>query len=192
MLATILTGAAIVMAADCPAVTGEPADDGSILRIQQPAAPPVTAFLVEIVDYPGNHFAYRNDELVRPSPSEGNAKRVFVPTLMPGTVPEYLKVTAAIFADGSTCGPANKVGELLSARRETLKLTRELLQRLEKQIAKEELAAQLRTWARSQPRAYADLITRTADQLGRGAVAEVLDALRKQQQVLATSKPALF
>src|SRR4051794_4176050 len=96
--ASILAGVVAVMASTpCPEVNAEPVDDGSLIHIRHNQPHLLTAFLVEIVDYPGNHFSRMQEDLFRPGTAAGEEKRIVVRGLMPGTVPDYLKVTAAIY-----------------------------------------------------------------------------------------------
>src|SRR3954454_19908677 len=95
--AIILAGVVTVMAGTpCPEVKAEPVEDGSLIRIRHNQPHLLTAFLVEIVDYPGNQFSRMQDDLFRPGIAAGDERRIVVSNLMPGTVPDYLKVTAAI------------------------------------------------------------------------------------------------
>ncbi|MDZ4801476.1 MAG: hypothetical protein SGI92_25235, partial [Bryobacteraceae bacterium] len=77
---------------------------------------PLTAFLVEMVDYPGNNFKLLKNEAKSPI-RPGEERRYKVSSLMPGTAPDYLKATAALYADGSTVGDSDKVTQLKNAIR---------------------------------------------------------------------------
>lgn len=120
MRAAVLLAVAAFSAAaavpPCPEVTAEPAEHGSLVRIRHSNGQPLVAFLVEIVDYPGSRFTYVDAD-VRPALEAGREKRFVVGSLMPGTVPDYLKVTAAIYRDDAACGSAGKVKQLQQARR---------------------------------------------------------------------------
>ena len=135
------------------------------------------------------------DGLFRGSIAAGQEKRVVVPNLMPGTVPDYLKATAAIYEDGGTCGAADKVKLILDARRKNLQFTRELIGRIEKGLSAglsiEHLAAELAKWARSSSVSSGGVITHAANELKRRPPDEVLGALRIVERTLAGSKPAL-
>lgn len=91
----------------CPEVTGTPAEDGSVITVRNREAQPLSAFLVEIVDYPGSRFSHLEAPGAAIAP--GQERRVVVRSLMPGTVPDYLKVTAAVYAGGGACGSEDKV-----------------------------------------------------------------------------------
>lgn len=196
-LAIILAGAvaSIAVGAPCPEVTAEPVQGGSLIRIRHNEPLSLTAFLLEIVDYPGNHFAHMEDELFRGSIPAGKEKRIVVKRLMPGTVPEYLKATAAIYEDGAICGAADKVNLILDGRRENLQFTRELIRRIEEGLSAgnstEDLAAQLVDWARSTSASSGAVITHAINELKRRSPDEVLGALRIVERTLVSSKPAL-
>ncbi|MGA3189337.1 MAG: hypothetical protein ABSF22_19715, partial [Bryobacteraceae bacterium] len=111
-----------------------------------------------------------------------------------GAVPDYVKLTAAIFADGSTAGVPEKVTQFIDRRRAVLATTRDLISRLEKGATKEDLMK----WADSlQPMGKAklsvnqtaakSLITETAAK----PAGEALATLRASEKALATSKPVL-
>jgi hypothetical protein len=196
-LAVLLAGfvASIADSAPCPEVTAEPIEGGSLIRVRHNEKQSLTAFVVEIVDYPGNHFVFMEDELFHGSIAAGKEKRVVVTTLMPGTVPDYLKTTAAIYEDGASCGAADKVKMILDARRKHLKFTRELISRIEKGLSAgdsiEDLATQLAKWARSTSATSGAVITHAVNELKSRSPDEVLGALRLVDRILAGSKPAL-
>lgn len=195
IVGAILTGLIAVMATTpCPEVKAEPVDDGSLIRIRHNQPHPLTAFLLEIVDYPGNRFSHMQDDLFRPTTAAGEEGRIVVASLMPGTVPDYLKVTAAIYANGDTCGPADKVKLIIDARRQNLQLNRELISSIEKardaRKSAQEIAAELTERARSESPAFSGVMTHVAEELKRRSVDEVLGVLRIVEQTLAASKPA--
>src|SRR5690349_12279606 len=187
--------ASLAAGAPCPEVTAEPVEGGSLIRIRHNEPPALTAFLLEIVDYPGNHFTHMEDELFRGGIAAGEEKRIVVQSFMPGTVPDYLKATAAIYEDGGTCGATDKVKLIVDARRQNLQLTREIIGRIQKSLSAgdsaEDLEAQLTLWARSTAASSAAVITHTAGELKRRSPDEVLGALRIVERTLAGSKPAL-
>jgi hypothetical protein len=179
----------------CPEVNAEPTEGGSVIRIRHKESHPLTAFLVEIVDYPGNHFTYMEDSLVRGKTAANAEKQVLVQSLMPGTVPEYLKVTSAVYEDGSTCGAVEKLKVLVDARRSELAFTRELIARIEKGlsdgVAPAELANGVAEFGRSRPRSSSAVVSDVADELKRRPAAEILAGLRAVEKILVTSKPSL-
>jgi hypothetical protein len=197
LLAGILTGAVACIAAGspCPGVKAEPTDNGSLIRIRHSEAQPLTAFLVEIVDYPGNRFAYLGDELFREGIAAGEEKRIAVTSLMPGTVPDYLRMTAGVYKNGVTCGAPDKVKLIIDARRQNLQLTRDIIGRIEKSVSAREprdnLIAQLAEWARAASPTSSAVITHAASELKRRTPEEALEALRTVERTLAASKPSL-
>lgn len=127
-----------------------------------------------------------------------------------GAVPEYVKVQAAIYADGTSSGIPEKVTQLVERRRFILETTRELIRRLEKAqsagSAKTALIADLKQWSESmQPagksrqvsqttinRAAArGLIAQTIGQLNENSLDGALGKLHAAERSLAASKPAL-
>jgi hypothetical protein len=106
---------------------------------------------------------------------------------MPGTVPDYLKVTAAIYADGGTCGAADKVKGLLDERRRNLLFTRELANRVENGVSAEQLA----TWGAAMPSALRGVIDHVIEQLKSESPEKVAGALRDVERIYVASKPAL-
>jgi hypothetical protein len=185
----------VMSAAPCPEVNAEPFKDGSLIRIRHDQPQVLTAFLIEIVDYPGNRFAHLEDELFRDSIPAGKERRLVVSSLMPGTVPDYLKVTAAIYGDGTVCGTLEKVKLILDARRENLQQTREIIGRIQKaqtsQGSTASLTAELRARAQSASPSVKGVFSHVADQLDRVSLHEVLRSLRVVEQTLAASKPSL-
>ena len=92
-----------------------------------------------------------------------------VQSFMPGTVPDYLKATAAIYEDGATCGATDKVKLIVDARRQNLQLTRELIGRIQKSLSAgdsvEALTAQLTACARSTSASSGAVITHAVAEL---------------------------
>ena len=109
------------------------------------------------------------DELVRGGIAAGTVKHIVVQTLMPGTAPDYLKATAAIYEDGAIWGTAYKVKLILDARRVNLQFTRELIRRIEKSISpgdlNSDLMRQLAEWAPSTSRSSRAVITYAVKEL---------------------------
>lgn len=195
--ATLILAGVVAATADapCPEVKAEPVENGSLIRLQHNEKQPLTAFLIEVVDYPGNRFVYMKDELFGQAVAAGNERRIVVSNLMPGTVPDYLKVTAAVYADGSTCGTAEKVRVIVDARRQNRQLNHEIISRIRKARSAgnstESLTAELADWARSASPASGAVITHVVEQLKRRSIDDVLTALETVGQVLAASKPRL-
>ena len=119
-----------------------------------------------------------------------------------GAVPDYMKLTAAIFEDGSTAGAPEKVTQFIERRKAVLETTRELIKRLEKGAGK----AELQQWAdslqpvgkvkqNSQPvinqNASRELVLGTIGKIDSLSAAGALEKLRASEKALAASKPGL-
>lgn len=189
--AAVVLAAAVSLAAQAlPALRVEAVDAGSILYVKNTARAPLTAFLIELVDYPGSSFTYLYDDLGDPV-APGAEKRVAVGNMLPGAVPDSVKVEAAIFADGSTAGVPIKIARLVDRRKEVLLTTREAIRRIEAG----ERSPQLKSWAdslavvRNAP--AADVARSAVERLASGTVEAALDGLRKSEGRLAASLPAL-
>jgi hypothetical protein len=183
-------------------------DGGSIFQVRNTSSQPLTAYLIELVNYPGSFYTLWRDEITaEPIPPNGE-KRIPVTNMTVGAAPEYVKLRAALFADGTSSGIPEKVTQLVERRRATLQTTRELIRRLEAaQVAntpKATLLASLREWAdsippptRANPQAAINqgatkaLIADTAAQLEAHSLGETLTGLHAAERALAASKPAL-
>jgi hypothetical protein len=194
MVRVLAIGMVAAIAAAQSALPGlrlEAVDTGSLLFVQNRAAQPLTAFLIELVDYPGSSFTHLHDDLPE-AVAPGAEKRIPVSNMLPGAVPDYVKLQAAIFADGSTAGAAQKVAVLLERRRGVLRATREAIRLIAAGTDKSAIVADLRQWADSTRTASARTVADNAvNRLARGTVAEVLEGLRRSEAMLAQSKPPL-
>jgi hypothetical protein len=174
-----------------PALRVEAVDNGSLLFVKNQGTQPITAFLIELVDYPGSSFVYQYDELAE-AVAPGVEKRIHVTNMLPGAVPDYVKLQAAIFADGSTAGAADKVSRLVDWRRATLETTREAMRRMAAGTEKSAIIVELRKWAESlRPGPARTVAAGAVARLERGTVAEELERLRRSEALLAQSKPRL-
>jgi len=194
-----------------PALRVEPALQSSILFVKDaPAQPALTAFLVELVHYPGSYFQLWEDDLVTEPIAPGAEKKIPISNMTVGAVPDYVHLTAAIYADGTTAGLPEKVTQLVERRRAMLATTKELIDKLElaraagnsaaaiaavlKQQA-EALPALARSTQNSQPAinqgAAKTLTAETAAHLGAQSIDETLSWLHAAESRLAASKPAL-
>lgn len=179
-----------------PALRVAPADGGSLLYVKNIAAKPLTACLVEIVDYPGSNFSHGYDTYADDDAPDGIApqeeRRIQVGEMLPGAVPDYVKVRAAIFADGSTAGPPAKVAELVNRRRILLEITRELIVHIAEAAKKDAAIADLREWLDLAPRDRRPVILRALDSLARrDTVDDTLLFLRRRESAMVASKPPL-
>lgn len=199
--AILLLGFAAGAQQPLPELRVEPVPAGSVFLVRNGSAQPLTAFLIELVNYPGSSYVLWQDDLAAPIPA-GGEKRIPVTNMTVGAVPDYVKLQAALFADGSSSGVAGKVTELIERRRTTLVTTRELIRRLEQSEGAEEL----KQWAdsiaaptraeRNTPAAIGKAVAKvligdTARLAAARPRAEVLGRLRVSERALAASKPVL-
>lgn len=187
--------AATAVAQPLPQLRIEPVPAGSIFYVKNTAPQPVTAFLIELVNYPGSSFTMLEDEFGPELIAAGAEKKIPVTNMTVGAVPDYVKLEAALFADGRSAGIPEKVAQIVDRRRAILTTVRELVARVEKKAT----AADLSQWADSlKPagkRAAASPaqleVSRTATYLESHTPAETLTRLREKEKLLAASKPAL-
>jgi hypothetical protein len=190
LAAAALAALAATAQTPLPALRVEAIDSGTVLHVKNSAAQPLTAFLIEMVDYPGSTFTYWFDEL--PDGLAPGAGRPFqVANQLPGAVPDSVKMQAAIFGDGSTAGVPAKVKQLIDRRRALREVTRELVTRLSSAADKPAAIAALRQAASSAPAASRPTIARALDSLMQGSLEATLAGLRKTESALAASKPPL-
>lgn len=211
VLATVLlvTLAAAAAPAPVPELRIEATDGGSIFYVRNVSSQPLTAYLIELVNYPGSSYSLWRDEAAEPIPP-GGEKRIPVANMTVGAAPEYVKMQAALYADGTWSGIPEKAAQIVQRRRFVLETTRELIRRLDKAqsagTAKAALIAELKEWSDSLPpagkpnRNSQDAINQSA---GRALIAdtvaalesrspgETLTGLRASETALAASKPAL-
>ena len=190
------------VAAQLPELRTEPIGGGSVFFVKNTASEPLTGYLIELVDYPGSSYSLWVDEITSEPVAAGAEKRIQVTNMTAGAVPDYMKIQAAIYADGSTAGVPEKVAQFIERRKAVLATTRELIGRIEKGAAK----ADLKQWAdslqpvgkvrpNSQPvinqAAARSLVIETATKLDTRSKDQVLGALRASEKALAASKPVL-
>jgi hypothetical protein len=201
-LAPILLLPLFALAADLPALRTEPIGGGSVFFVKNTSSQPLTGYLIELVNYPGSSYSLWVDEVAADPIAPGGEKRIQVANMTAGAVPDYMKIQAAIYADGSTSGVPEKVTQFIERRKAVLTTTRELIGRLEKGATK----ADLKQWADSlQPvgkvkpnsqsvinqTAARGLVSETAAKLEQHSIDEALSSLRASEKALAASKPAL-
>src|SRR5262249_21820040 len=119
-----------------PGLRVEAAPGGSVIFVRNSAAQPLTGCLIELVGYPGSSFtlwrgAYVDDEGAYTKP--GEEKRIPVSSMTVGAVPDYVKVQAAVYEDGSSSGVPEKIKLLLDRRRAVLETMRSAIRRMEAQ-----------------------------------------------------------
>jgi len=189
-------------AAQLPELRTEPIGGGTVFFVKNTSSQPLTAYLIELVNYPGSSYSLWQDEVASEPVAPGAEKRIQVTNMTAGAVPDYMKIQAAIYADGSTAGIPEKVTQFIERRKAVLATTRELIGRLEKGAG----AADLKQWAdslqpvgkvkpNSQPvinqTASRSLVIETAAKLETHSASETLASLRASEKALAASKPAL-
>ncbi|MBZ5625393.1 MAG: hypothetical protein LAQ69_42840 [Acidobacteriia bacterium] len=208
--ATLLLALGAARGQPLPELRIEPTTGGSIFYVKNVASQPVTAFLIELVNYPGSYYSLWQDEAASELIAPGAEKRIPVTNMTVGAVPDYVKLQAALFADGSSAGIPEKITQIVERRRFTLGTIRELIARIEKaqaaSVPKAALIADLRQWGDSlqPPRRTNPTSQTTVNQTAaRGIIAdaaawldshspdETLAKLRAGERSLASSKPAL-
>ncbi len=197
--------------APLPQLRVEPALQSSVLFVKDAASqPPLTAFLVELVHYPGSYYQLWDDGLIAEVVAPGVEKRIPISNMTVGAVPDYVHLTAAIYADGSTAGTPEKVTQLVERRKAMLATARELIGKLEKAksggTSASSAAADLKQMADALPSltrstqnqqpainqsASKMLTAETARQLGSHSIDDTISWLHGVESRLAASKPAL-
>jgi hypothetical protein len=197
--------------APLPELRVEPAVQSSILFVKDaPSQPPLTAFLVELIHYPGSYYQLWEDDVAMEPIAPGIEKRVPISNMTVGAVPNYVKLTAAIYADGTTAGAPEKVTQMIERRKALLVTTRQLIGLLDKARSAgtsaaavaadlkqqaEALPALSRSTQNSQPainQSAAKILTAdTAAYLGTHSLEETVSSLRSAESRLAASKPPL-
>lgn len=197
--AMMLMTAGLMMAvgaeAPLPALHAEPVAEGSALRIRNTGTAPLTAFVIEMVGYPGSRFRMAQDEVWGKPIPPGAEREYRVGSLMPGTVPDYLKVRAAIYADGSTAGTPDQIALLIDDRRRRLRGLRAILAHIagdnRADLEAARLAADLSGWKESMEpelRFVADIVI---SRLKNSSTANVVEESKAMENALAASKPQL-
>jgi hypothetical protein len=201
-LASILLLPLLAAPAELPNLRTEPIGGGSVFFVKNTSSQPLTAFLIELVGYPGSSYSLWEDQITAEPLAPGVEKRIQVTNMTAGAVPDYMKIQAAIYADGSTTGVPEKVTQFIERRKAVLETTRELIRRFEKGVT----AGDLKQWAdslqpvgkvkpNSQPvinqAASRGLIMDTETYLNANGAEATLKRLRASEKSLASSKPAL-
>ena len=199
-IALVLAGLGV--AAQLPGLRTEPIGGGSVFFVKNTSSQPLTAFLIELVGYPGSSYALWQDEITAEPLAPGAEKRIQITNMTAGAVPDYMKIQAAIYADGSTAGVPEKVAQFIERRKAVLETTRELIRRMEKGAT----SGDLKQWAdslrpvgkvraNSQPvinqNASAMLILDTVTYLNANGADATLKHLGASEKSLVASKPAL-
>ncbi len=193
----------LATAAQLPELRTEPIGGGTVFFVKNTSAQPLTGYLIELVDYPGSSYTLWMDEVMTGEPvAAGAEKRIQVTNMTAGAVPDYMKIQAAIYADGSTAGVQEKVTQFIERRKAVLATARELIVRIGKGATKADLtqwADSLQPVGKVRPNAQPvinhaasrALVTEAAAKLGSSSADETLGWLRASEKALAASKPAL-
>ncbi len=110
--------------------------------------------------------------------------------------PEYVKVQAALYADGSVSGNPEKIKQLIAHRSLTLETTRELIRRIETAqsngTSKLGIIDILKQWSSSLGNLYEKgMIALAIGKLEQQSIEPVLSNLKHAEQALASGKSAL-
>ena len=201
-LATAFLAALSLIAADppLPGLRVEPAPKGSVIYIRNVYTQPLTGFLVELVDYPGSSFSHSEDNVSGEGIPAGVEKAYPVTSMLVGAVsPEYMKVQAALYADGSAGGDPAKIKLLLARRSSRLETARELIRRIETAqssgSSKSAIVDSLKQWSESlEPFKQAiqrSVIAHAIRDLEQQSIEAALSSLKHTEQTIASSKPTL-
>lgn len=196
--------------APLPELRVEATDSGSVLHVRNPTGKALTAYLIELVDYPGSSFSFWQDDAGGEPIAPGEERSIAITNMLVGAAPDYVQMRAVIYADGSTGGISEKVAQLLERRRYSLETTRELIQRLEKAksdgTSKEALEAELKGWVEAMPpvtraerntqrainqAAASALIGDAVSRLAEDSLDATLAKLKEVERLLASSRPEL-
>jgi hypothetical protein len=196
----LLAAAPILAQAPLPTLRIEPTSGGSILYIKNTYSHPLTAYMIEMPDYPGSYYVLFEDMLDALPIAPGTELRKPITNMTVGAVPDYVKLQAAVFADGSTAGAPEKVAAILERRKATLASVRELIARVEKG----QTAADLKQWSDGLPQIPRNRL-RSQDAINQAVVrANIANAsryltnngaekclaqLREIERTLASAKP---
>ena len=136
-----------------PELRTEPIGGGSIFHVRNVASQPLNGFLIELVNYPGSSYSFWQDDVSHAPLAPGGEQSIQVTNMTVGAVPEYVKIQAALYADGASSGIPEKVTQLIERRRFSLETVRALIDRLEKaqsaNTPKASVVADLKQWASS-------------------------------------------
>jgi hypothetical protein len=136
-----------------PELRTEPIGGGSIFHVRNIASQPLTGFLIELVHYPGSSYSFWQDDVSHEPLAPGSEQRIQTTNMTVGAVPDYVKIQAALYADGTSSGVPEKVTQLIERRRFSLETLRKLIDRLEKaksaNTPKASLVTDLKQWADS-------------------------------------------
>jgi len=173
-----------------PSLRIEPTNGGSILYVKNTAKAPLLAYLIELVDYPGSYYALWQDDTLTGPLEPGAERKIPITNMTVGAVPDYVKMRAALYWDGTTAGIPERAAQLVLRHAALLDTTRELIHRIQKGAT----AADLKQWADSlqsqgrQTRYAQEPLNQAAARplIAAAAAAPDLPALRAHEKLLAT------
>lgn len=178
-----------------PELRVEAVDTGSILTVKNRAAQPLMGFLIELVDYPGSSFTLWQDDPAD-AVAPGAERRISLTNMLLGAAPDYVRIQAAVFADGSTAGVPAKVALMVERRRALLETARDLIRRIGAGTEKSALLAELRQLESARAvgnvavvSARRGFIARAIESLERRTVEETVASLKRWESALAASNP---
>ncbi len=183
-----------------PGLRVEPAPHGSVLYVRNVYSQPLTAFLIEMVDYPGSRFSHSTDEVAGEGIPAGVEKAIPVSSMLVGAVsPEYVKVQAALYADGASSGNPEKIKLLIAQRSSRLETARELIHRIETAqssgTSTPSIVDSLKQWSESlEPIKQAiarAMIAHAMRDLEQQSIETAVTNLKRAEQAIASSKPPL-
>lgn len=215
-MSTRILGATLLLALSAaaaepqlPSLRTEPTGGGSIFYVKNLSAKRLTAYLIELVDYPGSSYFLWQDEIGGEPIGPSQEKKIQVQNMTVGAVPDYVKIQAAIYADGSTAGVPDRVQKLIERRRITLQTVQDLMHRLAMsqaaKVDKERVAAVLRQATefmvvrasdKTSPEAMRQTVGKslfvdTAEDVESHSIEEAAAHLAAKEKALKESKPAL-
>jgi hypothetical protein len=211
LIATLLLTIPVIAAdAPMPDLKVVPEEAGTAFTVKNTYSQPLAAIHIEIVDPPGESYAFTRDELGPNAIAPGTEKTIRVASLVPGTAPDHVKILAAVYQDGAVVGAPDKVKHILDLRRGRLENTREIIQRIEKDQKdgkdKDAIVADLRQWGTTivpppppgmQPitdpakTVKRNMVVVAAGQVNTRGIDAELGTLKKTEAELAASKPTL-
>ena len=150
LAAMLLAIPAVAAEMPLPDLRIEPTNGGSVFYIRNNTAQPLKAYLIELVDYPGSSYSFWQDETVADPLQPKGERRIQVANMTVGAVPDYVKMRAALYEDGSTAGVPEKVAQLMDRRRVMLETVRQVVLRMESaqdDVTKAGLSGGLKRWA---------------------------------------------
>lgn len=130
-----------------PELHTDAVDAGSVFRVKNNQSAPLVAYMIELLGYPGSFYTFIVDEVNGQPVKQGEERSSRVQNMTVGAVPDYVKLTAALYADGSSAGDPAKAAALVERRKAMLEATRGVITRINAAKDKKALIAELNAWA---------------------------------------------